>query len=176
MVPLNSHSSRRMQYFIHVLKNAPSAVSEIRGSAKYPEINGRVYFYQTSFGVLVLSQVFGLPESDMPCKKRVFAFHIHSGGSCTGNGNDAFSDTLGHYNPENCEHPYHAGDLLPLFGCGGYAFEVFLSDRFYVNDIIGKTVIVHSNPDDFTSQPSGNAGEKIACGEIERYRPGRFPV
>ena len=48
----------------------------------------------------------------------------------------------------------------------GYAFSAFLTDRFTVKEIVGRTVIMHSSPDDFTSQPSGNAGEKIACGEI----------
>ena len=65
-------------------------------------------------------------------------------------------------------HPYHAGDLPPLFGSGGVAVSVFLTDRFHLEDIIGKTVIIHSSPDDFTTQPSGNAGAKIACGEIKR--------
>ena len=38
--------------------------------------------------------------------------------------------------------------------------------RFYPEEIVGRTAVIHSKPDDFTSQPSGNAGEKIACGEI----------
>lgn len=42
------------------------------------------------------------------------------------------------------------------------------TDRFYVDEIIGKTVIVHEDPDDFHTQPSGNAGKKIACGVILR--------
>ena len=46
-------------------------------------------------------------------------------------------------------------------------FSAFLSGRFTIDEIIGKAVIVHSSPDDFTTQPSGNAGEKIACGIIK---------
>ena len=41
------------------------------------------------------------------------------------------------------------------------------TDRFQPQDVVGRTVIIHDQPDDFTSQPSGNSGEKIACGEIE---------
>lgn len=41
-----------------------------------------------------------------------------------------------------------------------------LTDRFRVRDIIGRTVVIHSGPDDFHTQPAGNAGEKIACGVI----------
>ena len=40
-----------------------------------------------------------------------------------------------------------------------------LINKFTVNEIIGRTVIIHSQPDDFTTQPSGNSGKKIACGE-----------
>ena len=41
-----------------------------------------------------------------------------------------------------------------------------LVDKFKLKDIIGKVIIIHDMPDDFTTQPSGNAGNKIACGEI----------
>jgi len=77
---------------------------------------------------------------------------------------DPFSDVMSHYNPNGCEHPYNDGDLPPLFGNGGYALCAFLTDRFSVNDVIGRTVIIHDQPDDFTTQPSGNSGTKIACG------------
>ena len=58
-------------------------------------------------------------------------------------------------------------DLPPLFGSRGYAFSVFLTDRFLLSEVIGKTVIIHENSDDFTSQPSGNAAEKLACGVVK---------
>lgn len=41
-----------------------------------------------------------------------------------------------------------------------------MTDRFTIDETIGKTVIIHAKPDDFVTQPSGNAGEKIACGVI----------
>ena len=67
-----------------------------------------------------------------------------------------------------CRHPYHTEDMPPLFGSQGYAFSIFLSGRFSVCEIIGRTVIIHLNPDDFHTQPSGNSGAKIACGMIEK--------
>ena len=79
---------------------------------------------------------------------------------------NTFPNARAHYNPHDCHHPYHAGDMPPLFGADGYAFLTFVTSRFTVNEIIGKTIIVHSEPDDFSTQPSGNAGEKIACGVI----------
>lgn len=63
-----------------------------------------------------------------------------------------------------------AGDMSVLFGNNGYAFSVFLTNRFRLSDVIGKTVIIHKDPDDYITQPSGNAGEKIACGVIGIYK------
>ena len=58
--------------------------------------------------------------------------------------------------------------MPPLFSNDGYALQAFLTDRFTVRDIIGRTVILHDEVDDFTSQPAGNAGERIACGVIRK--------
>ena len=148
--------------------NRPAARTSIKGSAKYPDIHGNVHFYQTEMGVMVVAEIFGLPTFGDPCKSPIFGFHIHSGGSCTGNETDPFADAMTHYNPKNCPHPYHAGDMPPLFGNNGYAFLMFLTDRFTAREIIGKTVIIHDKPDDFTTQPAGNSGNKIACGVIQR--------
>ena len=74
----------------------------------------------------------------------------------------------GHLNPGDCPHPHHAGDLPPLFGCAGRALLAVYTDRFRVPEILGRTVVIHSGPDDFTSQPAGNSGSKIACSVIRR--------
>ena len=150
------------------IKIKPYAFAKIKGNNDYPRINGIVYFYKVQAGVLVLIHVNGLPISDSICKKPIFAVHIHSGSSCTGNNNDPFADAMMHYNPNDCAHPYHAGDLPPIFGVDGLGFSIFLTNRFSIEDIIGKTVIIHSAPDDFTTQPSGNSGTKIACGVISK--------
>ena len=140
------------------------AVARVLGSSDYPEIRGKVTFRQMANGVLVTADVSGLPQDE--CRPRVFGFHIHDGESCTGNETDLFADSNGHYNPDNAPHPYHAGDLPPLFGNHGHAYMSVLTDRFTVSEVIGKVVIIHSHPDDFKSQPAGDAGEKIACGKI----------
>ena len=149
-----------------MLQRLPHAWAKIRGSAAYPGIRGKVDFYQTDQGVVVLAELAGLPGAESGCGNRVFAFHIHEGSKCEGNAEDPFAEVGKHYNPRDCPHPEHAGDLPPIFSNNGYAIQMFLTDRFNVEDIIGKTIIVHSGPDDFTSQPAGNAGKKIACGEI----------
>ena len=154
--------------FAEILNTRPHAVAMVRGGEKHPEVLGIVRFYQTDKGVLVASEVTGLQNPQSTCDNSIFAIHIHDGTSCQGNETDPFAKAMSHYNPKNCPHPHHAGDLPPLFANKGYAFSVFLTDRFTVDEIMEKTVIIHTNPDDFTSQPAGNSGEKMACGIIHR--------
>lgn len=117
--------------------------------------------------MLVTADIYGLPTGETGCDSGVFGFHIHEGEDCGSNGQEPFSNTKGHYNPGDCPHPYHAGDLPPLFENDGYAYMSFLTNRFTATEIIGRTVVIHLKPDDFHSQPSGNSGEKIACGVIK---------
>lgn len=147
---MNNHSAR------------PDAVAHIKGGHDAPHLSGEVRFYQHRGSVLVVANISGLPlESD----SGFFALHIHEGGSCSG---ENFADTGTHYNPSNAPHPSHAGDLPPLLSCRGDAYMAVRTDRFCVQDIIGRTVVIHINPDDFRSQPAGNAGTKIACGVVCR--------
>lgn len=159
------HSKVRL---FSVLGRRAQAAAFIEGSESYPDISGTVQFYQTDQGVIVSAEISGLPHDGTPCRERIFGFHIHKGTDCGGSMDDPFSDAMSHYNPNGCEHPYHAGDLPPLFGNGGLALCAFLTDRFSVNEVIGRTVIIHDHPDDFTTQPSGSSGTKIACGVIRR--------
>ena len=119
---------------------------------------------------MVLAEVENLPTEKDKCKGKFFGMHIHSGMSCSGNRKDQFANAGTHYNPCKTKHPHHSGDLLPLLENNGYAFEIFITNRFSVREIIGKTVIIHSDPDDFKTQPSGNSGDKIACGVIKRVK------
>ena len=149
-----------------LLHRRPQAWAIIKGSALYSNLSGIVRFYTHPYGVFVVAEVEGLPKSEAPCSFPIFAFHIHEGSFCTGDEVDPFANAKSHYNPGNCPHPFHAGDLPPLFGANGYAFSAFLTDRFVLHEIIGRTIVLHSSLDDFSTQPSGNAGAKIACGEI----------
>lgn len=152
------------------LQGLPDATAVINGRAENSGIHGTVKFYQMSGGVLVIADIQGLPASSDACKNNIFAFHIHNGTDCSGNEEDPFANAGTHYNPNDCPHPYHSGDMPPLFGTGSRAFLAFLTGRFKVNEIIGKTVIIHDGIDDFTTQPSGNAGNKIACGIISKVK------
>lgn len=138
----------------------PQAVARLSGSAAAPGLSGSVQFCQMTQGVLVTAHVSGLPRDNA---EGFFALHIHDGTSCAG---DGFPGTLGHYDPTSAPHPSHGGDLPPLLSNGGEAYLSVLTNRFRLADVVGRTVVIHSGPDDFRSQPAGNAGTKIACGVI----------
>lgn len=130
----------------------------IKGSEAYPNIHGEVLFYNEKNDVLIHADICGLPQND----SGFYGFHIHEGTDCGSN----FKNTGGHLNLEECPHPFHTGDLPPLLSCSGNAYMTVKTDRFKVKDIIGRTVIIHYGADDFRTQPSGDSGEKIACGII----------
>lgn len=145
----------------------PSAIAYISGNDENPQISGNCSFYETNMGVFVVSSLIGLPYSDQPCGGRIFAMHIHDGIGCIAHPQTGYTDIGFHYNPGNCQHPYHSGDMVPLFSItAGYALSAFLTNRFTVDEVIGRPVFVHERQDDFTSQPSGNAGKAMACGVI----------
>ncbi len=152
--------------FGNLLGRRAQAWATMRGSEKYPRLRGMVRFYQTEFGVVTVAEFMGLPDTENVCTSPIYALHIHEGGTCTGNVSDAFAGAGMHYNPDGCPHPYHAGDLPPVFGANGYGFSVNLTDRFLLEEVIGRVVVLHASPDDFATQPSGGAGEKMACGVI----------
>ena len=143
-------------------RKCPDAVAKIRGGVEVPKLSGCIRFYQQKGCVLIVAEIFGLPREN---ETGFFGFHIHQGESCSGTD---FSETGSHYNPVDQVHPKHAGDLPPLMCCRGNAYLAVKTDRFTVHDIIGKTVVIHSDPDDFHTQPAGNAGKKIACGVIRK--------
>ena len=142
--------------------NCPDAVARITGGVEAPRLSGCVEFYQENGCVLVVARISGLPKES---ETGFFGFHIHEGTDCGGEG---FGDTGSHYSPTPSPHPMHAGDLPPLLSVNGQAYLAVQTDRFTVEEIIGRTVVIHDRADDFTSQPAGNAGKKIACGVIRK--------
>ena len=143
----------------------PDAVARIQGGIEAQQLSGCIQFYQENGCVLIVARVSGLPRSS---ETGFFGFHIHQGENCSGTD---FSGTGSHYNPTDRAHPKHAGDLPPLLGYGRNAYLCVRTDRFSVDEIIGRTVVIHRDLDDFHSQPAGNAGMKIGCGVIcKRHR------
>ena len=130
----------------------PNAYAQIKGGPLVPCIRGTIYLYQLGEG----SSFHGL--------------HIHEVGDCSiGNNNEPFTAAKSHYNPSNVAHPMHAGDLPPILSANGIGILSTFTNRFTVDEVIGKSFILHAGYDDFTSQPAGNAGARWACGVIDYY-------
>lgn len=143
---------------------ANAGIEPTKGSKTF----GEATFEQMGDKVKVVIFVQGLkPGQD-------HGLHIHEGGACGPDGMAAG----GHFNPHGKAHSRHtdanrhAGDLPSLKAnkAGRARVEVDL-DGIAVGsgagNVIGRTVIVHADPDDFRTQPTGNAGGRIACGVIK---------
>lgn len=132
--------------------------------------SGAVTFTQEAEGVHVVAQVQGLPPGP-------HGFHLHAVGTCEG---PDFKTAGDHFNPTNAPHgapaapAHHAGDFGNIeVGADGTGNADFTTTMLTLgggagNDAIGKAVIVHADKDDLTSQPSGNAGARVACGVVQR--------
>lgn len=151
------------------------AIAYLKGSSKYPNIQGFVLFTTTPYGTQVQVYVQGLPPFQ-PGKNGApsigpHGFHIHGIGSCEeGNKDEPFTAAGEHWNPNNQPHPNHPGDFPVLFSYNGFGNMMFITNRFTVQDILGKSVILHESPDDFKTQPAGASGKRIACGIIRPYQ------
>src|SRR6266542_4452126 len=102
-------------------------------------------------------------------------FHVHEKGDCTAP--DGMS-AGGHFNPLGKPHGHyesaerHAGDMPSLVAdASGNATLTVTLDTIKVGsgatDVVGKSVIVHKDPDDYKTQPTGNSGARVACGVIK---------
>ena len=151
----------------------PIAYAKINGGTFAPDISGYINFYNVAGGTEVLVEVWGLPlykpgQGDID-PIGPLGFHIHENGVCEIKDKDKpFDSAGGHYNPTNQPHGNHAGDFPVIFSNNGFARMSFFTDKFKPEDIIGKSVIIHQNPDDYRSQPAGDSGKRMACGIICR--------
>lgn len=149
----------------------PAAQTQIQGGPLAPQIRGIVFFKDVPGGTEVLVSITGLPHYQ-PAKNSnapigPHGFHIHEFGNCTvGDPENPFQSAGGHWNPTNQPHGNHAGDFPVLFSNNGLAWMIFFTNKFKPANVVGKSVIIHENPDDYRSQPAGNAGKRLACGVI----------
>lgn len=150
------------------------AMAIIRGSMYAPNLYGNIYFYSVEGGTEVFAEVWGLPlyqpahDNMQPISP--FGFHIHENGICEITDPDnPFQSAGGHYNPTNQPHGNHTGDFPVMFSNDGYARMGFFTDKFKPADIVGKSVLLHQNPDDYRTQPAGNSGNRMACGVITAF-------
>jgi len=147
-------------------KKVTYAIAMVEGLGDH-KVKGKVTFTQKDDGVEVVAELTGLQPGQ-------HGFHVHEFGDCSmADGKCAG----GHFNPTNQPHggpdstKRHVGDLgnIKADSTGNASYKR-LDTMISLNgahSIIGRSVIVHAKPDDFTTQnPPGNAGDRIGCGVI----------
>ena len=134
---------------------------------------GKAMLTQTTSGVLIEIDVSNIANGE-------HGFHIHETGIC--DGSDGFKSAGGHFEPGQRQHGYltehgsHAGDMPNQFAAADGKLQaqvlnpnVTLADGpTRVLDADGSALVIHADPDDYRSQPAGNAGDRIACAVIEK--------
>ncbi len=134
-------------------------------------VSGTITFTQENGEVTMTAELAGLEEG-------MHAIHLHENADCSA---EDGSSAGGHWNPTFEDHGewgdaggYHRGDIgnfdVNSSGEGSITFttgEWCIGCEDEKKDILNKAVIVHAGVDDFTSQPSGNAGSRIGCAEIK---------
>lgn len=128
--------------------------SQVAGSIGISEIPG---------GLRLMADVSGLTPG-------AHGFHVHESGDCSAP--DA-SSAKGHYNPGSKPHGHHAGmnrhmgDMPNLIADGDGKVRVSMDILgLKLADIVGRSIVIHADPDDYQSQPAGNSGKRVACGTI----------
>jgi Cu-Zn family superoxide dismutase len=154
---------RAAHHGMHAGDTAMVTLSPTQGN----DAKGVVMFHADGDGVLVHARVSGLKPNGE------HGFHVHEKGNCASP--DATS-AGGHFNPGGAPHgpqgaPRHAGDLPSLKAdAKGMADAKFRVTGLAVGsgaaDVVGRAVVVHADPDDYRTQPTGNSGARIACGVI----------
>lgn len=139
-------------------------------SASASLVSGKLTLVPVAGGVRISGEIGGLQPG------RAHGFHVHEKGDCSAA--DAAS-AGGHFNPFSQPHGragtrvHHAGDIDNIVANldGVARVDVQLAGVTLgggaVNDIAGRALIVHAAPDDYTTQPAGNAGARVACGVIK---------
>ena len=150
---------------------ATHAEATIASTFSDTAVNGTVKFDADSAGKVVMTL-----ELTIPAKAgKSVAVHIHEHGNC----GDTAKLAHEHWNPTNATHGkwgsenYHSGDIGNIkLDSKGKGTLSLTSDRWSLGgaadkNVIGKAIIVHGGMDDYKTQPSGNAGNRIGCGVIK---------
>lgn len=126
-------------------------------------VSGSVTFNETEEGVSIEGSFEGLETGN-------HGFHIHQYGDCRA---EDGTSAGGHFNPAENDHgapsdmERHMGDLGNIeAGEDGAAAVSYVDKTVSLSQILGRGIIIHAGEDDLTSQPTGAAGSRVACGVI----------
>ena len=149
----------------HHRGNVVAAVVEL-SPTQGNTVNGMVMFTQVPDGIHVVAEIRGLTPGK-------HGFHVHEKGDCSAPDGTSAG---GHFNPTGMPHGApnavnrHVGDFGNIVaGQDGVARADFIDTHIALsgpNSIVDRAIIVHGGEDDLVSQPSGNAGPRVACGVI----------
>ncbi|MEN1958582.1 superoxide dismutase family protein [Luteimonas changyuni] len=132
-------------------------------------VTGEITFAAVDGGVAITGQVNGLPPNTE------HGFHVHETGDCSAPDGTSAG---GHFNPTDSAHgrvsagEHHVGDTdnIRADDTGVARVDTRLDGATLADgaptDVLGRAVIVHADPDDYATQPTGNAGARLACGVI----------
>lgn len=150
--------------------SGPTARATLQGAPTDTDFSGTVTFTQEGDTVRVVAELAGVDQAGL------HGFHVHETGECThGEGDKHFTTAGGHFNPTGAEHacpptePRHAGDLGNVevtSGSGRVELTTTGLSLSGPNSVVGKAVILHAGPDDCKTQPTGNSGDRLACGVV----------
>lgn len=149
-------------------KEAAPASAHATLQSEDPGVSGTVTITKVVGGVKIVADVSGVKPDGK------HGFHIHENGECEHS--DHFKSAGGHFNPAHVDHacpptdPRHAGDLGNIEVTGGKGHLELTSSELTLegaNGVVGKAFILHAGTDDCKTQPTGDAGGRLACGVVK---------
>lgn len=137
---------------------SPEATAKIKGNENFENIDGMVYFFNYLNGTLIVYNIDNLPFSNAECASNFLGTTINEN-----------AIERKHFSKNNCPHPAHTGDLPNLYSSNGKGLSINYIDKFKVNEIIDKFVILYLYPDNYSISFEELDNPIIATGKIIKF-------